>query len=51
MNSQTKYKDETIKELQGVHDEDMQKFFEIIHYLKTGFKERRERENLMEVEL
>ena len=40
MSSQTKYKDEIIKELQDIPDEDMPKLLEIIHYLKTGMKER-----------
>ena len=35
MNSQTKYKDEIIKELQDIPDEDMPKLLEIIHCLKT----------------
>ena len=39
MNSQTKYKDKIIKELQDIPNEDMPKLFEIIHYLKTGMKE------------
>ena len=39
MNSQTKYKDEIIKELQDIPDEDMPKLLEIIYYLKTGMKE------------
>ena len=38
MNSQTKYKDEIIKELQDIPDEDIPKLLEIIHYLKTGMK-------------
>lgn len=39
MNSQTKYKDKIIKELQDIPNEDMPKLLEIIHYLKTGMKE------------
>ncbi len=38
MSTQTKYKDEIIKELQDVPDEDMPKLLEIIHYLKAGMK-------------
>lgn len=43
MNSQTKYKDEIIKELQDIPDQDMPKLLEIIHYLKTGMKESRKK--------
>ncbi len=43
MNSQTKYKDKIIKELQDMPDEDMPKLLEIIHYLKTGMKESRKK--------
>ena len=43
MNSQTKYKDEIIKELQDIPDEDIPKLLEIIHYLKTGMKESRKK--------
>lgn len=43
MNLQTKYKDEIIKELQDIPDEDMPKLLEIIHYLKTGMKESRKK--------
>ena len=43
MDSQTKYKDEIIKELQDIPDEYMPKFLEIIHYLKTGMKESRKK--------
>ena len=43
MQTQTKYKDEIIKELQDMPDEDMPKLLEIIHYLKEGMKERREK--------
>jgi len=43
MSSQTKYKDEIIKELQDIPDEDMPKLLEIIHYLKTGMKESRKK--------
>ena len=39
MNSQTKYKDKIIKELQDIPNEDMPKLLEIIHCLKTGMKE------------
>ena len=43
MNSQTKYKDEIIKELQDLPDEDLPKLLEIIHCLKTGMKESRKK--------
>ncbi len=43
MNSQTKYKDEIIKELQDIPDEDMPKLLEIIHYLKTGMNESKKK--------
>lgn len=43
MNPQTKYKDEIIKELQDIPDEDMSKLLEIVHYLKTGMKESRKK--------
>jgi hypothetical protein len=43
VNSQTKYKDEIIKELQDIPDQDMPKLLEIIHYLKTGMKESRKK--------
>ena len=43
MNSQTKYKDEIIKELQDIPDQDIPKLLEIIHYLKTGMKESRKK--------
>ena len=43
MNSQTKYKDKIIKELQDMPDEDMLKLLEIIHCLKTGMKESRKK--------
>ncbi|MDL1977909.1 MAG: hypothetical protein LWX52_07415 [Deltaproteobacteria bacterium] len=43
MNPQTKYKDEIIKELQDIPDEDMPKLLEIVHYLKTGMKESRKK--------
>jgi len=43
VNSQTKYKDKIIKELQDMPDEDMPKLLEIIHYLKTGMKESRKK--------
>ena len=43
MNSQTKYKDEIIKELQDMPDEDMPKLLEIIHYVKTGMKESKKK--------
>lgn len=36
MQSQTKYKEEIVKELQDIPEEDMPKILEIIHYLKTG---------------
>ncbi len=38
MQLQSKYKDELIKELQDVPEEDMPKLLEIVHYLKTGMK-------------
>jgi len=41
VNSQTKYKDEIIKELQDIPDEDMPKFLEIIHYLNPLFDLRK----------
>ena len=44
MQTQTKYKDEIIKELQDMPVEDMPKLLEIIHYLKTGMKESRKKE-------
>lgn len=43
MNPQTKYKDEIIKELQDIPDEDIPKLLEIVHYLKTGMKESRKK--------
>jgi Ribonuclease G/E len=43
VNPQTKYKDEIIKELQDIPDEDMPKLLEIVHYLKTGMKESRKK--------
>ena len=43
MNSQTKYKDEIIKELQDIPDEDIPKLLEIIHYVKTGMKENKKK--------
>jgi len=43
MPSQTKYKDEIIKELQDIPDEDIPKLLEIIHYLKIGMKKSRKR--------
>ena len=43
MNSQTKYKDEIIKELQDIPNEDMPKLLEIIHCLKTGMNESRKK--------
>ena len=43
MSSQIKYKDKIIKELQDIHDEDMPKLLEIIHYLKAGMKESRKK--------
>ena len=43
MNSQTKYKDKIIKELQDIPNEDMPKLLEIIHYLKTGMNESRKK--------
>ena len=38
MKLQSKYKDELIKELQDVPEEDIPKLLEIVHYLKTGMK-------------
>ncbi|MBI3600545.1 MAG: hypothetical protein HY097_07875 [Nitrospinae bacterium] len=46
MQTQTKYKDEIIKELQDMPDEDMPKLLEIIHYLKTGMKESKKKEKI-----
>ena len=43
MNSQSKYKDEIIKELQDITDEDMPKLLEIIYYLKTSMKESKKK--------
>jgi hypothetical protein len=43
MNSQTKYKDEIIKELQDIPDEDMPKLLEMIQCLKAGMKESRKK--------
>jgi len=43
VNSQSKYKDEIIKELQDIPDEDMPKLLEIIYYLKTGMKESKKK--------
>lgn len=43
MQTQTKYKDEIIKELQDMSVEDMPKLLEIIHYLKTGMKESKKK--------
>jgi len=43
VNSQTKYKDEIIKELQDIPDEDIPKLLEIIHYVKTGMKENKKK--------
>ncbi len=36
MQSPTKYREEIVRELQDVPDEDIPKLLEIIHYLKTG---------------
>lgn len=41
MRSQVEYKDEIIKELQDIPDEEMPKLLEIIHYLKEGMRESR----------
>ncbi len=41
MRSLVKYKDEIIKELQDIPDEEMPKLLEIIHYLKEGMRESR----------
>ena len=41
MHAQTKYRDEIIKELQDMPEQDIPKLLEIIHYLKTGMKESR----------
>ncbi len=46
MQTQTKYKDEIIKELQDMPAEDMPKLLEIIHYLKTGMKESKKKEKV-----
>ena len=46
MQTQTKYKDEIIKELQDMPVEDMPKLLEIIHYLKTGMKESKKEEKV-----
>ncbi len=43
MPSQSKYKDEILKELQDMPDEDMPKLLEIVHYLKAGMKTSRRR--------
>lgn len=43
MHKRTKYKDEIIKELQDIPDEDIPKLLEIIHYLKIGMKKSRKR--------
>ena len=43
MNSQSKYKDEIIKKLQDIPDEDMPKLLEIIYYLKTSMKESKKK--------
>ena len=43
MNSQSKYKDEIIKKLQDIPDEDMSKLLEIIYYLKTSMKESKKK--------
>ena len=43
MNSQSKYKDEIIKELQDIPIEDMLKLLEIIYYLKTSMKESKKK--------
>lgn len=36
MQSTTKYREEIVKELQDIPEEDMPKLLEIIHYLKKG---------------
>ncbi len=46
MQTQTKYKDEIIKELQDMPVEDMPELLEIIHYLKTGMKESKKKEKV-----
>jgi hypothetical protein len=38
MQTQSKYRNELIKELQDVPEEDMPKLLEIVHYLKAGMK-------------
>jgi len=43
---QTKYREEIIRELEDIPDEDMPKLIEIIHYLKTGMKARRKKEKV-----
>jgi hypothetical protein len=44
MPTQTKYRDEIIKELRDMPERDMPKLLEIIHYLKTGMKENKKKE-------
>ena len=43
MSPKTKYRDEIIKELQDIPDEDMPKLLEIIHYVKIGMRINREK--------
>ncbi|MBI5234008.1 MAG: hypothetical protein HY880_06610 [Deltaproteobacteria bacterium] len=43
MQLQSKYKDEIIRELQDIPDEDMPKLLEIVQYLKTGMKKCKEK--------
>lgn len=40
---QNKYKDEIIKELQNVSEEDMPRLLEIIHSIKVGIKKHRKK--------
>lgn len=47
MHTQTKYKEEIIKELKDIPDEDIPKLLEIIHYLKTGMKESKRKEKVV----
>jgi len=43
MHLQHKYKEDVIKELHDIPDEDMPKLLEILHYLKTGMKESKKK--------
>jgi len=44
MTTQTKYRNEIMKELQGTPERDLPKLLEIIQYLKRGMKESKKRE-------